>query len=129
LRSGADAADVDLDRRTLCGHPMTCPDTDLGPVGSTALQRLHGVDDQASCRTLQLHLWTRGYQVAVTHSVGDGLNSAADDPPDLLIPDIRMPGQSGLDGLPRFNLKSAVGQVEGCVHGGAEQGAPARNWR
>ena len=59
-------------------------------------------DDQASCRTLQLHLRAQGYLVDVAHSVEDGLQHVADNTPELLILDIRMPGQSGLEGLPRF---------------------------
>jgi DNA-binding NtrC family response regulator len=59
-------------------------------------------DDTASCRTLQLHLQSQGHRVAVAHSVDQGLACQADDPPQLVILDIRMPGMSGLDGLPRF---------------------------
>jgi DNA-binding NtrC family response regulator len=59
-------------------------------------------DDKASCRTLQLHLRAGGHQVAIAHSVETGLVAASADPPELLILDIRMPGQSGLEGLPRF---------------------------
>ena len=59
-------------------------------------------DDQASCRTLQLHLRAAGHQVNIAHSVADGLTRVVEDPPELLILDIRMPGQSGLEGLPRF---------------------------
>ena len=59
-------------------------------------------DDTASCRTLQLHLQSQGHRVAIAHSVEQGLACQADDPPQLVVLDIRMPGMSGLDGLPRF---------------------------
>ncbi|MCP3670688.1 MAG: sigma-54-dependent Fis family transcriptional regulator [Gammaproteobacteria bacterium] len=58
-------------------------------------------DDVASCRTLQVHLNSQGYEVSIAHSVGDGLQ-AAQNAPDLIILDIRMPGRSGLEGLPEF---------------------------
>jgi DNA-binding NtrC family response regulator len=59
-------------------------------------------DDQASCRTLQLHLQSQGSKIFMAHSVADGLTCISDNHPDLLILDIRMPGESGLEGLPRF---------------------------
>ena len=59
-------------------------------------------DDVASCRTLQLHLRSQGHDVATAHSVDDGLAIARELRPNLVILDIRMPGKSGLDGLPEF---------------------------
>jgi len=59
-------------------------------------------DDVASCRTLQLHLQSEPHQVEIAHSVNDGLEQVRHNPPDLLILDIRMPGRSGLEGLPDF---------------------------
>jgi DNA-binding NtrC family response regulator len=59
-------------------------------------------DDAAGARTLQLHLSGQGHQVAVGHSVEEGLASARAEPPELLIMDIRMPGRSGLEGLADF---------------------------
>ena len=59
-------------------------------------------DDVASCRTLQLHLRSEGYKVSMAHSVDKGLAAAHAQCPNLLILDIRMPGKSGLEGLPEF---------------------------
>ena len=59
-------------------------------------------DDTASCRTLQLHLSNQGYAVDLAHGVDEGLAVAALAKPDLVILDIRMPGKSGLEGLPEF---------------------------
>ena len=59
-------------------------------------------DDLASCRTLQLHLRSRGHQVEVAHDVERGLEAARRAPPEVVILDIRMPGRSGLEGLPDF---------------------------
>lgn len=59
-------------------------------------------DDIASSRTLQLHLSSQDHQVKLAPSVDEGLQLAADYHPDLIILDIRMPGRSGLEGLPEF---------------------------
>ncbi len=59
-------------------------------------------DDIASCRTLQLHLQSQGHDVAIAHSVDDGLRESQRFSPQLLILDIRMPGRSGLEGLSDF---------------------------
>lgn len=59
-------------------------------------------DDVASCRTLQLHLRSEGYDASIAHSVDQGLAVAHEQHPDLVILDIRMPGKSGLEGLPEF---------------------------
>jgi len=64
-------------------------------------------DDQASCRTLQLHLQSQNYLVKYAHCVDDGLKLAKTYQPDLVILDIRMPGKSGLDGLPEFKLQQS----------------------
>ncbi|MCF6237001.1 MAG: sigma-54 dependent transcriptional regulator [Gammaproteobacteria bacterium] len=63
-------------------------------------------DDVAGCRTLQLHLSSEGYDVAVAHNVDEGLAATAKHQPHLVILDIRMPGRSGIEGLPEF--KSAI---------------------
>jgi DNA-binding NtrC family response regulator len=65
-------------------------------------------DDVASCRTLQLHLHSQGHDVILAHGVDEGLDSL-DDTIELIILDIRMPGRSGLEGLPEF--KSRQGQT------------------
>jgi DNA-binding NtrC family response regulator len=68
-------------------------------------------DDVASCRTLQLHLRGQGHQVEIAHSVDAGLEKADKTPPELLILDIRMPGRSGLEGLPDFKRLIPDGKV------------------
>lgn len=59
-------------------------------------------DDIASCRTLQLHFLSQDYAVEMAHNVDDGLTTAAELQPDIIILDIKMPGRSGLEGLPDF---------------------------
>ncbi|MBV2121802.1 MAG: sigma-54 dependent transcriptional regulator [Candidatus Thiodiazotropha sp. (ex Ctena orbiculata)] len=63
-------------------------------------------DDIASCRTLQLHLSGLGHEVSMAHSVDEGLQLLDEFKPGLVVLDIRMPGKSGLQGLPEF--KSAL---------------------
>ncbi|HFC53676.1 MAG TPA: sigma-54-dependent Fis family transcriptional regulator [Gammaproteobacteria bacterium] len=59
-------------------------------------------DDTASCRTLQLHFRSQGHETVIGHSVDEGLRRCERAAPDLIVLDIRMPGRSGLDGLPDF---------------------------
>jgi DNA-binding NtrC family response regulator len=59
-------------------------------------------DDAASCRTLQLHFRSQGHEVQVAHNLEDGLAAARAETPEVIILDIRMPGRSGLEGLPEF---------------------------
>ncbi|ODC00455.1 Fis family transcriptional regulator [Candidatus Thiodiazotropha endoloripes] len=66
-------------------------------------------DDIASCRTLQLHLSGLGHEVSMAHSVDEGLQLLENFKPGLVVLDIRMPGKSGLQGLPEF--KSALPEV------------------
>ncbi len=62
-------------------------------------------DDVASGRTLQLHFRSQGYDTAVASGVDEGLATAQQLQPHLLVMDIRMPGKSGLEGLPEFKQK------------------------
>ena len=59
-------------------------------------------DDLASCRTLRLHFRTQGHETHVAHSAADGLAARGAIVPEVIILDVRMPGQSGLDALPEF---------------------------
>ena len=59
-------------------------------------------DDIANCRTLQFHLQSLGYTVETAHCVDEGLEIVEKFIPELIICDIKMPGKSGLDGLPEF---------------------------
>lgn len=59
-------------------------------------------DDQAICRTLQIHFESEDYQVQLAHSVDKGIEKARNFQPQLIILDIRLGGLSGLEGLPQF---------------------------
>ena len=62
-------------------------------------------DDKASCRMLQMHFRSQGHEVALAHSVDEGLSYSDTLSPEVIILDIRMPGRSGLEGLP--DIKAA----------------------
>jgi len=62
-------------------------------------------DDIASCRMLQMHFRSQGHKVALAHSVDDGLGQDDALAPEVIILDIRMPGRSGLEGLPDIKEK------------------------
>lgn len=57
-------------------------------------------DDEASCRTLNVHLGSQGHEAQLAHTFEGGLASARANPPHLIVLDLRMPGTSGLEGLP-----------------------------
>ncbi|MDP6531625.1 MAG: response regulator, partial [Arenicellales bacterium] len=62
-------------------------------------------DDIASCRTLQLHFRAAGHDVEMAHDAVNGLAMAESFGPAVIILDIRMPGQSGLQALPDFKTR------------------------
>jgi DNA-binding NtrC family response regulator len=59
-------------------------------------------DDVASCRTLQLHFSSQGYEVSLAHSADEGYEQIKKYLPDVIILDIHMPGKSGLEGLKEY---------------------------
>ncbi|WP_271273159.1 sigma-54-dependent transcriptional regulator [Aliamphritea hakodatensis] len=64
-------------------------------------------DDHAICRTLEIHFGSIGHQVAIRHSVEEGLEWLNHNSADVLVLDIRMAGLSGLEGLPMFKALQA----------------------
>ncbi len=63
-------------------------------------------DDLAICRTLELHLNSQGHSVFLAHDAQKGLAGLELNSPDLVIMDIRMPGQSGLETLPQIKARA-----------------------
>ena len=68
-------------------------------------------DDVASCRMLQMHFRGQGHNVALAHSVDEGLGQSDDLSPEVIILDIRMPGRSGLEALPDIKKKFANSRI------------------
>jgi DNA-binding NtrC family response regulator len=62
-------------------------------------------DDIASCRTLQLHFHSANHTVELAYDARSGLSAAESMAPEVIIMDIRMPGQSGLEALPDFKSR------------------------
>lgn len=87
-------------------------------------------DDRVVLNLLAEGLRDLGYQVGTALSAGDALKLAAEQPYDLAVLDVRMPGQSGLElaqallriGHPPFVFLSAYGD-EAVVREAAEAGA------
>ena len=56
-------------------------------------------DDESVAQALRRFFESEGHRTRVAASVGDGLASAAEETPDLVMMDIRMPGVDGITGL------------------------------
>ncbi len=64
------------------------------------------VDDEAVIRKiLQQRLSSEGYHCEEARSAAEALESLANDPADLVVLDIKMPGKSGVELLPEIKLK------------------------
>lgn len=68
-------------------------------------------DDKANARTLQLHLQSQGYETSVADNAISGLAAAHLQEPEIVILDIRMDGQTGLEALPEFKAIQPEPQV------------------
>ena len=54
-------------------------------------------DDASVCELLFSCLNKSGYRVSATHSGEAALTQIEEDPPDLVVLDLNLPGMSGLD--------------------------------
>ncbi|MDO6442288.1 sigma-54 dependent transcriptional regulator [Marinobacter sp. 2_MG-2023] len=66
-------------------------------------------DEQRLVRSLQLALETDGYRIAAAHTGNEGIETALDCQPDLVLLDLRLPDLSGLEVLKQLQL-----QLAGC---------------
>lgn len=65
------------------------------------MSRILIIDDVLdSCRTLSLHLGAQGHEIQLAHTFEEELDAARASPPQLVILDHRLPGTSGIEGLP-----------------------------
>jgi len=89
------------------------------------LQKILVIDDEKLIRwTLEQHLVKEGYEVVTADSAEKGLALIADDMPDLILLDNRLPEMSGLEMLEKLNIPerglmvimiTAYGMVETAV--------------
>lgn len=86
------------------------------------------VDDEKDfVDTLSKRLLARDYSVAVAYSGPQALALAAQEAPDLMILDLRMPGMDGIEVLGRLReLRCEVEVIMLTGHGGAEEERAAR---
>lgn len=56
-------------------------------------------DDKALCRSLEIQMAAQGYEVKFANTASDGLAALAEWKPDLILLDLKLPDQSGLDVL------------------------------
>ncbi len=59
-------------------------------------------DDHNLALLYEQELIDEGYKVDVVHDARAAINRVQNDPPDLLVLDIRMPGMDGIDALNRI---------------------------
>ena len=103
------------------------------PVVTTSLPRLLIIDDEPSIReSLDTLLTLEGFHVTLTADGAEGLEVLSHEEFDLLLLDLALPGESGIDLLPRIkgmhpNLPvimitafGTVGNVVDAVRAGAE---------
>ncbi|MCP5329137.1 MAG: response regulator transcription factor [Steroidobacteraceae bacterium] len=62
-------------------------------------------DDVALASMLREFLELQGFQVGLAHDAESGLARLADDPPDLLVLDVMLPGISGFEALKRLRQR------------------------
>ncbi|MFV8572526.1 sigma-54 dependent transcriptional regulator [Marinobacter sp.] len=62
-------------------------------------------DEQRLVRSLQLALGADGYRIATAHTGNDGIETALDRQPDLVLLDLRLPDLSGLEVLKQLQLQ------------------------
>lgn len=77
-------------------------------------------DDKVQSRLLEKHLVGRGLQVRVAFDADSAWHAAEDDPPDVILLDLQMPGGTGLGFLKKRNASSRLRNVPVIVITGME---------
>jgi len=61
-------------------------------------------DDDAIRRSLELHYRAKGHEIVTAANASEALDVVDADPPNVVISDIRMPGEDGLSLLKRIRV-------------------------
>jgi two-component system response regulator CpxR len=75
-------------------------------------------DDEGLAAMLREFLELQGFRVDVLHNAEDALARLADDPPDLLVLDVMLPGMSGFEALKALRTKHELPVVMLTARGG-----------
>jgi signal transduction histidine kinase/DNA-binding response OmpR family regulator len=79
---------------------------------TTDRPRLLIIEDEADLRGYLTKLFTKdGYAVEAVGNAETALTSLADNPPDMVITDVMLPGQSGLDMLTALRLDEEIARL------------------
>jgi len=87
------------------------------------------VDDEAAAReSVKAVLEPRGYRVRASASGEEALRLIAEDPPDVAILDLTMPGMSGFELVTRLRKDPATRQLPICIYTARDLSATEVNW-
>ena len=87
------------------------------------------VDDEAASReNVKAVLEPRGYRVRASASGEEALRLIAEDPPDVAIVDLTMPGMSGFELVTRLRQNPATRKLPICIYTAKDLSASEVNW-
>ncbi len=103
-RYNGSSAAASLAENAASSEPEVQPTTDR--------PRLLIIEDEADLRGYLTKLFTKdGYAVEAVGDAETALTSLANDPPDMVITDVMLPGQSGLDMLTALRLDDEIARL------------------
>ena len=94
------------------------------------MSRILIVDDEASiCWAFREFLTDEGHHVDVAASAEEGLELAADGPPDAVVLDVRLPGIDGLSAIARVPASGSARPRSSSSPPSATSTPPSGRWR
>ncbi len=104
----------------------------LGRVRTATKQEIRKVlvvDDEAAVReSVKAVLEPRGYKVRATASGEEALRMIAEDPPDVAIVDLTMPGMSGFELVTRLRQNPVTRRLPICIYTAKDLTASEVHW-